>query len=72
MLNTEDIAKRLKKHTHYVQWLCKYGLIETWDYGRGYYSTEEAVEDFIEWSRGKTLRNKADIIREAKERNCRK
>lgn len=65
MLNTEDIMKKLHKHRHYVCWLCKYGLIETHDLGRGYFATEEAVDDFITWSEGKRLRNKEDIIREA-------
>lgn len=70
MLNTKDVAERLGKHSHYVQWLCKYGLIETWDYGRGYKTTEQAVDEYIQWSRGKRLRNKADIIREAKKKGC--
>lgn len=65
ILNTKDIAQRLRKHTHYVQWLCKYGLIETLDYGRGYFATEDALAEFIQWSKYRTLRNKKDIIREA-------
>ena len=65
MLNTQDIMKKLHKSRNYVCWLCRYGLIETRDYGKGYFATEAAVDEFIEWSNGKRLRNKEDIIREA-------
>ena len=66
ILTTKDIAQILHKHPHYVQWLFRYGLLKSRSDGRGYRATSEEVQRYILWSEDKVLRNKADIMREAR------